>query len=97
MMASKMSGHSCVGIVLDVKVVTLEPATYLVPGFSTIFYIEYTAFYEINEITALANGQPVVILLFRFSTVPDWEIPVQYLPRRRTSAQVTGQWPLLPL
>ena len=44
MLAGKVSGHNCIGIVLSAKEVTLEHVNYSVPGLSKIFYIVYIAF-----------------------------------------------------
>ena len=54
-MACKGSGHSGVGIVLNVKEVTLECINYAVPGLSSLFCIMYIA---INEIIVLGIGLP---------------------------------------
>ena len=55
-MAGQLCGHSGVGIVLNIKVVTLKPINYFVPGLSNIFCIVYIAFEAINEFIALAIG-----------------------------------------
>ena len=39
MVAAKVSGHSCVGIVLDVKEVTLEPVNYSIAVCPTYFIL----------------------------------------------------------
>ena len=51
-MAGKVPGHSSVGIVLNVKMMTLEPVNDSVPSLSIIYCVADIAFQAINKIIA---------------------------------------------
>ena len=55
-MASKVPGHSDIGIVLNVKKITLDPVSDSVSSLCEILCVVDIAFQEINKIIALIVG-----------------------------------------